>query len=210
MRGPSGRSIGRSRGLLVVVYRTLALLAGQLHQALSHQPSRLHSLSVAEAIDRGLRAPSVPGEVFFRPPFREQFLDDVLPHGRKGNAVLNSCQYAPMSIQAMYARITMSAKYSTAVAQLLKLRKLSQNGLAKLSGVSQRTISRIVRGEVSPDYETLFKLATGLRAPLAQVSGEAPISDTDDASIVWKVMQELPPYKQAMLRAAAEKLAEYC
>jgi transcriptional regulator with XRE-family HTH domain len=98
-------------------------------------------------------------------------------------------------------------KYQVTLRLLMEQRKLSQRALARLSHVTQPTISRILRGIEFPDHTTLEKLARGLRISLPQLTGDLPV-DADETAYVLKVMQELPPYKRDMLVAAAKSLAE--
>ena len=121
------------------------------------------------------------------------------------NADSHCCQYAHSNLAIMYACMDMPAddKYKVALQALMDLRKLSQNELARVSGVAQPTISRILKGLQRPGQRTLYKLARGLKATSGQLLGEEPITEDDDLAVVARVMQDLPPYKLAMLRAAA-------
>ena len=49
-------------------------------------------------------------------------------------------------------------------------RGLSQRGLAKLSGITHNTISRLENGHRVPDLETLEKLAAAMSVTLAELT----------------------------------------
>jgi transcriptional regulator with XRE-family HTH domain len=58
----------------------------------------------------------------------------------------------------------------------------TQTALAKKSGVGQSTIGRILRGDVSPNAETLVRIAHAFRTPIATFIATAePVRDDDDA-----------------------------
>ncbi|MDO8187282.1 helix-turn-helix transcriptional regulator [Conexibacter sp. JD483] len=50
---------------------------------------------------------------------------------------------------------------------------LSQNGVARSSGIHRNYIGALERGEVNPTYGTLLRLARGLRMPLDQLIANA-------------------------------------
>lgn len=116
------------------------------------------------------------------------------------------CQDAPINHFARYGTRIMSDKYRVTLKLLMDQRKMSQRALARISRVSQGTISRMLHGVHYPDHVTLEKLALALKVTVAQVTGEAPLQPDKDAAYVFKVMQELPPYKREMLLAAAKSL----
>ena len=55
---------------------------------------------------------------------------------------------------------------------LMDKKKLSQNKLAKISGVSQTHISRLVLGTQQPTLPTIRKLASGLGVTMAELLDE--------------------------------------
>ncbi len=63
------------------------------------------------------------------------------------------------------------------LAKAMEEKGLSANALWKLSGVSQPTISRTIRGENEPRVEILERLAPHLDRTVAQLLGEAGESD---------------------------------
>jgi transcriptional regulator with XRE-family HTH domain len=91
---------------------------------------------------------------------------------------------------------------------LLEQRGLSHNEIARRCGIKQPSISRIIRGEQMPKLDTLQAIARHLHVSVAQLIGEAPLSEEDDKAHVLRVMENLPPYKKAALMAAADSLAK--
>ncbi len=57
---------------------------------------------------------------------------------------------------------------------------LSQNGVARLSGIHRNYIGALERGEVNPTYGTLLRLARGLRIPLDHLIANAQGRGPDD------------------------------
>lgn len=63
-------------------------------------------------------------------------------------------------------------------------RKLTLDALSQKCGVSRASLSKIERGEMSPTYETLRKLANGLEVALTTLVVEAGGLHDDDMQIV--------------------------
>ena len=61
------------------------------------------------------------------------------------------------------------------ISRKLKEQGLSQNRLAKLSGVSQSNISSILSNTKSPSVDTIRLLADALGCTVAELLGEAPV-----------------------------------
>ncbi len=57
---------------------------------------------------------------------------------------------------------------------LLEQRSLSQSQLSERSGVSQKTISNIVRSESSPTLDNIEKIAQALRVSVSDLLNENP------------------------------------
>jgi transcriptional regulator with XRE-family HTH domain len=57
----------------------------------------------------------------------------------------------------------------------------AQTALARKSGVAQSTIGRILRGDVSPNAETLVRLAHAFRTPIATFIAMTQDDNDDDA-----------------------------
>lgn len=55
--------------------------------------------------------------------------------------------------------------FATRLGQVLKERRLSHNQLAKVSGVGQRSVSRIVKGEQDPTLGMVDAIAAALGMP---------------------------------------------
>ena len=69
------------------------------------------------------------------------------------------------------------------VRALRKARQLTLEDLSAASGLSRAAISKIERGEMSPTYESLIKLAQGLGTDMAQlISGRQPVAGGYDVT----------------------------
>lgn len=117
------------------------------------------------------------------------------------------CQDAPMFCSVPH-NAGMYRTLGERLDALCKARGLSHNELARRCGISQPSISRIVANEQNPTLETVEAMARHLQATVSQLVGEAPLDVQDDAGQIMKLMQELPPYKVQMLKAAAESLSK--
>ncbi len=69
----------------------------------------------------------------------------------------------------MAARSANLAALGSAVHQLRVARGLSQERLALDGGINRRFVGAIERGQQSPTYETLLKLANGLGTDVAEI-----------------------------------------
>jgi transcriptional regulator with XRE-family HTH domain len=123
------------------------------------------------------------------------------------NTLAHSCQYA-QTYNDRPDNTDMHKDMSTIIVALLDRRKLSQNGLAKLCGISQPTLSRIISGEQQPKKATLMAMARYLGVRVSQLIGEEPIDYDDPAAEVLRIMQDMPDYKRSAILGAAKKLSE--
>lgn len=64
--------------------------------------------------------------------------------------------------------------FSEVLQRLMDAAKLSQNELARRSGIPQPTISKYIRGERSPGSEMVQKLAAALKVSAGELLGEPP------------------------------------
>lgn len=79
-----------------------------------------------------------------------------------------------------------------------KHRKLTQEQLAGLAGVSHDTVRRLEKGAFSPSFDTMVKLAAGLGVPVPALMCD----DFDEADDLAALVRGLPEREQMMLIAA--------
>jgi transcriptional regulator with XRE-family HTH domain len=76
-------------------------------------------------------------------------------------------------------------------------RDLTQEGLAKLSGLAPDTVRRMEKGDFSPSFDTLVKVACGLGVPPAALLCD----DYDLADDLASLTRSLPEREQLMALA---------
>lgn len=76
-----------------------------------------------------------------------------------------------------------SAEFGTRLRQIRKAQGQTLEELSSASGLSRAAVSRIERGEMSPTYDSLLKIARGLRSDVAKlISGRQPAGGAYDVT----------------------------
>jgi len=92
---------------------------------------------------------------------------------------------------------------------------ISQNGLAKMAGIAQATLSAIERSTKNPSVETIKMLAVALGCTTADLMGESPKTEKPQeihvdplrASII-RDYDRLPPEAQRLVRQYIDLLGK--
>lgn len=70
-------------------------------------------------------------------------------------------------------------KFAQRVNNLLDELKISQKQLAKLSGISESSISRYLAGEMKPRIDIVVNIAKALKVPTTYLTGEIKLNVTN-------------------------------
>ena len=95
----------------------------------------------------------------------------------------------------------MSSNISSVIKSIREQRGMSQNQLAKHSGLSQSAISSIESTTKSPSLDSVFKIAKALNVPIIELLGFASITETEKPTVkddglrseVNDMLIDLPP-----------------
>jgi transcriptional regulator with XRE-family HTH domain len=97
-----------------------------------------------------------------------------------------------------------SQQFSATVRELRRRANTTLQQIAERSGLSASTLSKIENGQLSPTYETLLRLAHGLRVDIAQLFSPESSTSSGRRSVTRRGQGHLhtaPPYEYEMLCA---------
>ena len=85
---------------------------------------------------------------------------------------------------------------------------MSDNELARQTGINQTTISRLLKGKIAdPGVDKLCKLADYFGVTLSQLIGEKPIKPERDYTELENMLDMLPEYRRNTVINVAQSLA---
>lgn len=92
---------------------------------------------------------------------------------------------------------------------LRKKKKLTQQELARISGVSQQAISFLENGRNTPNHGTLELLAEALDCTVSELTGEAPESDGTITNAERRLLRAWRAAEDAARRMALDLLESH-
>lgn len=91
------------------------------------------------------------------------------------------------------------------VQTLRKRSRMTLNDLSQSAGISLSAVSKIENGQVSPNYDTILRLAMGLKVEVAELFGSKPRDAATGRLVVTRagegLRQSTPHYEYQMLCA---------
>lgn len=86
--------------------------------------------------------------------------------------------------------------------------KLSANRLAELSGVSQPSITRFLKGESSTmELDSVQAISRVFNVTVSQMIGETPLNSEGALRTAYEAMQKMAPYQVQQVITIIETLA---
>ena len=80
-----------------------------------------------------------------------------------------------------------AAQFGQSVREIRRLKRLTQEEVAAVSGLDRAYWSHIEKGDYKPNLDTIVQIAQGLRVTLSELFENIEIED------LWRKREDLPP-----------------